>query len=687
MSSYCDTLETIPQFQGTCWFNAIMTCLLYSDGLRRIVKKVAVEENWMYSKEIIKQVLNRILIYIDGIRNETSIEKRKILNNKLNKYLNTVKPELILIKFLKTYHLSIYDNLKIRGYDDFGYYNIYMIFILYILNIKYLCIVYDDIENIEFLRTQDFSLDSNDYIIILITTKLKKFIEDNYGEILSIHIHKYETDDKEKELISSNLNIINLFKKTFIIDSSIIIDFTKREHSIAGITCGANKYVYNGYGNLSRKTESNLKKSCYLSKFDWNNELINETSKCFILDKNCNLPITMESFKYHCFLFGSDKIKNNRLLIYTQIPDTDIIISSQRIHSSISSPIDKYISNAYELVYNYVNVDKYKDINEIKLVIKKYLNNYISRLSLIYIYMNLSYNLFTINFINYSYEELLFILVEFINNNILTNIRKIIKYKYYHKLYLIIIQNIYYLLLILNKIEIDNYDFIYAKTIDELLIEITYALQKKEVKYDINLLIYIYYHLWYINRNIYEIKNLILMEEIYNRVSRINDITTLRNIMKNVVYYYYIPYDNNNNLFYSIYRQIYINPKLLDDGGYMIYKPTDIGSSKYKNMYKLNIKELVKIILQFFQVYKLYQLVDKYFISNNFFIDDKEIHIFYLFICDIYKKLNKDNQDISKITTYPFIIYLSNNKFIKINSPSSISTYDIICIFTPTSKY
>ena len=98
--NYCDTLETIPQFQGTCWFNAIMTCLLYSDGLRKTVKNKAIEEDWMNSKDIIKQIFNRILIYIDKIKNEVNKENQDKLNKNLNKYLNDVKPELILLKFL-----------------------------------------------------------------------------------------------------------------------------------------------------------------------------------------------------------------------------------------------------------------------------------------------------------------------------------------------------------------------------------------------------------------------------------------------------------------------------------------------------------------------------------------------------------------------------------------------------------
>ena len=66
MSSYCLTLEPIPQFMETCWFNAILTCLLYSEGLSNVIRKKAIEDDWLHSKDVFKVVFNRILIYINN---------------------------------------------------------------------------------------------------------------------------------------------------------------------------------------------------------------------------------------------------------------------------------------------------------------------------------------------------------------------------------------------------------------------------------------------------------------------------------------------------------------------------------------------------------------------------------------------------------------------------------------------
>ena len=40
----CDAARTIPQDGGgTCWFNALITALFYSDGMSRYLKKVIPE--------------------------------------------------------------------------------------------------------------------------------------------------------------------------------------------------------------------------------------------------------------------------------------------------------------------------------------------------------------------------------------------------------------------------------------------------------------------------------------------------------------------------------------------------------------------------------------------------------------------------------------------------------------------
>ena len=128
MGDYCPTLTPIPQFQGTCWFNAILTCLLYSQELSKVIRNKAIEENWKNSNDIIKVVFNRILIYIEQIKNATP-ENRINLNQRLNKYLHDVKPELILLKFVYKHDRNLFNHLQEN--NDLGYYINYIYIILY----------------------------------------------------------------------------------------------------------------------------------------------------------------------------------------------------------------------------------------------------------------------------------------------------------------------------------------------------------------------------------------------------------------------------------------------------------------------------------------------------------------------------------------------------------------------------
>ena len=40
----CDKITTIPQFGGTCWFNAILMAAIYSEQSRKVLLKLS--ENW-----------------------------------------------------------------------------------------------------------------------------------------------------------------------------------------------------------------------------------------------------------------------------------------------------------------------------------------------------------------------------------------------------------------------------------------------------------------------------------------------------------------------------------------------------------------------------------------------------------------------------------------------------------------
>ena len=67
----CNTVITIPQFTGTCWFNALLMALFYSDGMRKyLTNNLKKSELYAKNKEL-------YLIFLDILKNK----HRKIKNN------------------------------------------------------------------------------------------------------------------------------------------------------------------------------------------------------------------------------------------------------------------------------------------------------------------------------------------------------------------------------------------------------------------------------------------------------------------------------------------------------------------------------------------------------------------------------------------------------------------------------
>ena len=52
-STNCNTIPTIKQSFGTCWFNAILTCLLYGDKSKKLFRRKLNEEQFQKLIKII----------------------------------------------------------------------------------------------------------------------------------------------------------------------------------------------------------------------------------------------------------------------------------------------------------------------------------------------------------------------------------------------------------------------------------------------------------------------------------------------------------------------------------------------------------------------------------------------------------------------------------------------------------
>ena len=84
----CTDISVIPQFVGTCWFNAILMITLYSENMRKLLIKES--KKWKNPNtflRIIKQIL----------KNYNKPEK-------VQEFFKKIKPEYILLKMLKTFN-------------------------------------------------------------------------------------------------------------------------------------------------------------------------------------------------------------------------------------------------------------------------------------------------------------------------------------------------------------------------------------------------------------------------------------------------------------------------------------------------------------------------------------------------------------------------------------------------------
>jgi len=329
-NDFCKTLKVIPQIVGSCWFNAILMSVLYSQNARKMIINESV--NWDKDDKffnILKYILNN-----------------NYDNPLIKKYFNHLKPELLLFLFLKKFDKEIETKIKEKikkDFLDFGWYAEYIIFFIKKLTPKVLDICYfqdkilinyyknyydynlngKSFDNINEKLLLNFENEKNEIIkiindipdfIILYHYELITFFNDNFLFRYLSNKLKYIFD-----LSSYNINFNGLKEYEDIItfngikyklDSCLLNNYNKEAHAICGITCNNNKYVYNGWLNISKYFSP-----CSLIKYDWN--LRRDDEFCLNV-KKCKLDFVINK-KNLCFSFN----KGNRVLIYVRINNNE----------------------------------------------------------------------------------------------------------------------------------------------------------------------------------------------------------------------------------------------------------------------------------------------------------------------------------------------------------------------------
>ncbi len=345
----CSRISVIPQFVGTCWFNAILMTCLFSQRTKEVFYKRLKEIE--HPDTLIKSFK-----YI--IKKQPPFE-----------YYEKIRAELLLFKFVKKYDKKVFYEFKETFKQKENYFNIEY-YITYIYNIFYRFGV--NVVSVNYYKDKTYiNLFNNDYdeeldeeekkyqkeygkeeppdIIILIHDKLNNSLDEYIDEL-----EKEGIDEKKiyenHESISNFENEIIFMGQSYTLDSCILNNYNNSRHAISGITCGNNKYVYNGWNINTNDTaleyELSRKIPCGLIKFDWDLK----KSKEFCLNKKeCGLiePDVTDL----CFDFN----KGNKVLIYVKNKE----ISPRKEESITDYSRVNELSNIHTIVY-----DMY-DINEI----------------------------------------------------------------------------------------------------------------------------------------------------------------------------------------------------------------------------------------------------------------------------------------------------------------------------------
>ena len=378
MGDICKELKVIPQFVGSCWFNSFLMAILYSENARKVM--INYSKKWD-KKDKFFNILRNIL-------------KKNYSDPKIAYYYNQMQPQLILFKFLKKIDLVTEKNIKSnirKDLSSFGWSHSYFTKFVKFVNHKTLDIYYNKSKDhtiINFHKNILFDRNDNKIVnsfiykkiniekekkeIINLITEIpdflilyhsvlfeKKIIMRAYDVVKSknpeeANVYNFDSYNYSQDGIKEHKDFIYLNNVKYKLDSCIIGNYDDGEiqHSIVGITCNGERYVYNGWINSTydpaMKEKILLEKSfpCSLIKYHWD---LNSTDSFCLNPNECKLNFKIDKTKL-CFSFG----KGERILLYVRVDNNDLIKTNE-LSTLTSSKVQ--LSNLKEIIKDIYQID------------------------------------------------------------------------------------------------------------------------------------------------------------------------------------------------------------------------------------------------------------------------------------------------------------------------------------------
>lgn len=383
----CAKVVTLPQYTGTCWFNALLMSLFYSQNSNKMMRHIlkGFKSHYKGSKPHMRihALLHEIVTKLQKAKNSTERES-------FYKYFETVKPEHIL-ELLHKFNKDKFpfDPVLFEGFSIASYLPVLNSF----LNIKMLFLdssmVGDKLEYyissrniVEFYYHEDkllerFSFPSDMQLQDMLNIQYDSICVIHYGKNYN-YAQKYKCDIDEKkkdgQIVSHTIKYRN---SEFQLDSCCLVNFSKEmcsaNHMIAGITCNKRQYVYNGWITSTRdaamgKSESQISRQAYpceLMPYEWNNDVgdfcinpstckldrpINKKGLCFSFDKGeryfiyINKNFSKPKYNHEYFI----DIETNQL---PEVPryDEKVLSCIRKVANwSSLSPVHKFDSRSFD---------------------------------------------------------------------------------------------------------------------------------------------------------------------------------------------------------------------------------------------------------------------------------------------------------------------------------------------------
>ena len=466
-SNFCSEISVIPQYIGTCWFNAILMNSFYSQAMRKLmIKKVS--KTWDKTNKVFK-------FFKTILKKSYNTEDQKIIDM----FYNT-KPQMLLITYAYLFDITLIKTIKKLKY---GGYSSYISMFLKEINVKVLDIVYYHriskclLNSFKHMNKSSIRIDIDKEkkeieqiltdvpdVLVLYNTKLYDYLD--YNNLLlknvNIQIHesdKYGINDEAIEDIKEYKDEIRLLGHVYKLDSIILENYNENKgvHAISGITCNNNKYVYNGWCKgtvdpaLKQKERKKKIEPYPLVKYDWNlredknfcfkpeySETIQEQKLCFSFNKGRRILIYVKnnreetsslirSNSYSSLSGKEEEFKKfhdlkylTRFEIILKLNEKNIIydtnLSTEKLKEILMNILNKEAGLLDdEKKYEYFTLLPIEDFKEEELI--KIENNY-------YLKKNLFYYLFIYK-ANETYIKIIKFLIIYTPNNILLKIEQI----------------------------------------------------------------------------------------------------------------------------------------------------------------------------------------------------------------------------------------------------------------------